>query len=593
MNYRLSAFKSTLFATLCLVLTLPECAALGEKQSASTKDKEATSASSFDVSTGFASAAEKAIPSVVNVSVTQIIESRGFGFGELQRSQSGSPLDELFRDFFSRDFFDQPERSKRVQGLGSGFIMKVADGFAWIVTNYHVVADAKKVTVILHDKNEAEATVIAYDMGTDLAILKININDLPAKNRNLRALEWGDSSTMRPGDWIMACGNPYGLSGSVSAGIVSSIGRDIRKDSYVDYIQHDASINMGNSGGPLMDPKTNKVVGVNTMIYSPSGGSIGIGFAIPADTAKRVVFQLLEKNHVTRGFIGVRIQAVTPGIVESLGLTEAKGAFIGGITEDGPAAKAGLKERDVILSFNGKEVNSVTDLSHIVRETDIGKTVKVGFWREGKVQEIDIIVAELPNDSKEKAAKDAVNKNKVAQTADIFGLKVGQIPPELRDAFRQQKTGSQEKKDKDKEPQGILILAIDPSSKASESGLREGDRIIEFMSDNKTTPINTVDEFIKATKDAEASKKTHILLKVGADGEWRFIAWDITSEVKTAVPTPVAAEKPEVKAEVKPAAAAQSEVKSESKGDVKEKEEKPQENVSAAPPKDATTIVVK
>jgi len=295
-------------------------------------DKPESSAK-FDISQGFSSIAEKAIMAVVNVSTTQIVEGGGrSGKDGLPQFAPGSPFEELFKEFF-----DQMERPRKVQSLGSGFLIQSDETSAIIVTNYHVIADAKKVTVFLNDNTELDATVMSFDERTDIALLKVKVDTLPADKRKLPVMEWGNSHNVKVGDWILAIGNPFGLGSTVTSGVISNRSRDImlgrggknRVNDYVDdFMQHDAAINMGNSGGPLLDLQ-GKVVGINTAIFSPSGGNIGIGFAIPAAVAQDTVNQLLKFGRTKRGWLGVRIQVVTDDIAESLGLGKAKGAIIG------------------------------------------------------------------------------------------------------------------------------------------------------------------------------------------------------------------------------------------------------------------------
>ena len=294
------------------------------------------------------------------------------------------PFEDFFRDFFDRN---QPEGSprRRATSLGSGFII---DPRGFVVTNNHVIADADEINVILSDDTRHEATVIGRDPKTDLALLKIE------PGRELPAVAWGDSRQSRVGEWVVAIGNPFGLGGSVTAGIISARQRNINAGPYDSFLQTDASINRGNSGGPLFN-MDGEVIGVNTAIFSPSGGSVGIGFSIPSEIANRVINQLRDFGHTKRGWLGVRIQSVTDEIAESLGLDEAAGALVASVSPEGPADLGELEAGDVVLSFDGQPIEEMRDLPRIVADTDIGRSVPVEVWRRGEVQVLSVEVGEL------------------------------------------------------------------------------------------------------------------------------------------------------------------------------------------------------
>ncbi len=285
----------------------------------------------------------------------------------------GSPFEEFFHDFMEKQK-NAPHTKHKATALGSGSII---DPSGYIVTNYHVVQDADEITVILQDDTNLTATVVGKDKKTDLALLKVETK------KPLPSVAWGDSEKARVGDWIVAIGDPYGLGGTVTAGIISARARDINSGPYDEYLQTDAPINRGNSGGPMFN-MDGEVVGVNTAIFSPSGGSIGIGFAIPSSLAKNIVDQLREHGHIRRGWLGVRIQMVTKDIADSLGLDHAKGALVSSVTPDGPAAKAGVQAGDVIISFDGKEVPEMRRLPLMVAETEVDKAVNMTVFRKGK-----------------------------------------------------------------------------------------------------------------------------------------------------------------------------------------------------------------
>ena len=321
---------------------------------------------------GFADLAARLLPAVVNVSTTQTLKKEDMP--DMPQFPPGSPFDEFFKDFMERQK-GQDATPRKVTALGSGFII---DPSGLVVTNNHVIDDAEQITVILHDTQAFKAKIVGRDTKADLALLKIEV---PTK---LPFVQFGDSDGARVGDWVIAIGNPFGLGGTVTAGIVSARARDINAGPYDDFIQTDASINKGNSGGPLFNMK-GEVIGINTAIFSPSGGSIGIGFSIPSNEAKPVLADLQKYGKTRRGWLGVRIQSVTPDIAESLGLKEQKGALVAGTTPDGPAEKAGIKAGDVILTFDGKDVVDMRRLPRIVAETGIDKDVDVQLWRGGKM----------------------------------------------------------------------------------------------------------------------------------------------------------------------------------------------------------------
>ncbi len=329
---------------------------------------------------GFADLAEKLLPSVVNISTTQTVkqdQKREHSAPGRPQFPPGSPFEEFFKDFFDHNGQrgDQPEaKPRKATSLGSGFVI---DPSGYIVTNNHVIADADEITVILHDDTNLKAELVGRDTKTDVAVLKVK-TDKP-----LAAARWGDSEKARVGDWVLAIGNPFGLGGSVTAGILSARQRDINSGPYDEFLQTDAAINKGNSGGPMFN-MDGEVIGINTAIYSPSGGSIGIGFAVPSNLAKAVAAQLVnEPDHaVHRGWLGVRIQAVTDEIAESLGLDKPHGALVASVNDNGPAQTGGIQPGDVILNFDGKAVPDMRHLPRLVAEESVGKTVPVKVWRK-------------------------------------------------------------------------------------------------------------------------------------------------------------------------------------------------------------------
>lgn len=465
----------------------------------------------FDISKGFSSIAEKIVPSVVNISTTQIIEGRQ-GMQNVPQFAPGSPFEEFFREFF-----DHENKPKRVQSLGSGFIIKVDNDSAFIVTNYHVIADARKISVMLHDNTELEAHVYGKDERTDLALLKVKIDHLPADKRTLQAVQWGDSHQSKIGDWVLAVGNPFGLGSTVTSGIISNRSRDIgmRGNSkshiseYVDdFMQHDASINMGNSGGPLFNID-GQVIGVNTAIFSPSGGNVGIGFAIPSAVAQETINQLLQFGRTKRGWLGVRIQNITDDMAESLGLGKARGAIVGSVTPGGPAEKAKIEAGDVILTFDGKDVNERSRLSRLVGETPVGKTVKIVIWRKGKEVPLDIVLGEfeMANDKTESLAQKGNIKSAVEYPI-VLGLKLSALTPELYNQFKL--------KEKVK---GIVVIGVDFDSPGAQVGLKPGDVIVEVYQKE----VNKPEEFAAIIETAKKENKKNALLLVSRDGDLIFV----------------------------------------------------------------------
>ncbi len=332
----------------------------------------------------FADLVEKLSPSVVSIASTTIIENNSQN--QIPQFPEGSPFDEFFKDYFDRD---QRRSQRPMTGLGSGFIIS-EEGI--IVTNNHVIEGADEITVILSDETEYTAELLGRDPKADIAVLKID-----PKNKKLIGLEWGDSDVMRVGDWTIAIGNPLGLGGTVTAGIVSAISRDLGSGPYVKFLQTDASINRGNSGGPLFN-LNGKVIGINTAIVSQTGGSIGLGFAIPSNSAKKIVNQLKEFGKTKRGWLGVMIQPVTKDFAESLGLSDQKGAFVSNVNPNGPSKKAGIEAGDVILKFNNEEIIKMSDLPRVVAEADVGSTASLEVWRKNKKINIQVVLGELPGE---------------------------------------------------------------------------------------------------------------------------------------------------------------------------------------------------
>ncbi|MBF0129913.1 MAG: DegQ family serine endoprotease [Alphaproteobacteria bacterium] len=488
----------------------------------------AEGASARAVPESFADIIDPLTPAVVNISTTQSMGGAERG-PELPQFPPGSPFEELFKDFFDRHRSD-PHKPRKATSLGSGFII---DPSGYIVTNNHVISDADEINVILHDNTALKAKVVGKDAKTDVALLKVDTD------RKLPSLSFGDSDKLRVGDWVLAIGNPFGLGGSVTAGIVSARARDIQSGPYDDFIQTDASINRGNSGGPLFN-LAGEVVGVNAAIYSPSGGSVGIGFAIPSSMAKMVVADLKQYGRTRRGWLGVRIQSVTDEIAESLGVGKVQGALVASVSENGPAAKAGIKAGDVVVGFNGRGVEEMRRLPRMVAETAIGKTVDVSVLRAGKELKLKVTVGELEETEQATSGPDAGDKGKGMEKRSTpghqkvaeLGVTLSAINPATRDQYDLPDTAK-----------GVVIVQVDSGSDAADKGLRPGDVIVEVNQTEVTTPADIAAQLDLAAK---AGRKS-VLLLVENEGGLRFVPLKINgkSEAKPDV-------KPEVKPEVKP-----------------------------------------
>lgn len=453
---------------------------------------------------GFSDLANKLLPAVVNISTTQTLKADRQR-PEMPQFPPGSPFEEFFKDFLDRNMprGQRPEaQPRRATSLGSGFII---DPSGLVVTNNHVIADADEITVILHDDTTLKAEVVGKDTKTDLALLRVK-SDKP-----LTAVQFGDSDQMKVGDWVLAIGNPYGLGGTVTAGIVSARARDIQQGPYDDFIQTDASINRGNSGGPMFN-MNGEVVGINTAIYSPSGGSIGIGFAIPSALAKPVVAQLQQFGRPRRGWLGVRIQAVTDEIAESLGLDKAHGALVASVSDKGPAQVAGIQPGDIVLTFDGKDVTDMKRLPRIVAETPIDKTVKVAVWRKRQQTTLDVKVGELDEADKQAEATPAPQPKQqqgAGTTVKALGLSLSGVTPDLKQKFSLSDDAD-----------GVVVVDVANDSPAAEKGLKPGDVIVEVAQQEVKNPGQVTAKI----DEAKRSGRKSILLLVDRAGDLRFVA---------------------------------------------------------------------
>jgi len=440
----------------------------------------------------FADLADKLLPTVVNISTSQTLKAPTQN--AMPQLPPGSPLEDLFKNFLG----PKPNAPRHVTSLGSGFII---DPSGYIVTNNHVIENSDQITVSLQDGTQMPAKLVGRDTKTDLALLKVT------PKKPLPATRFGDSDKARIGDWVIAIGDPFGIGSTVTAGIVSARNRNINAGPYDDFIQTDAPINRGNSGGPLFNMEGD-VVGINSQIYTPSGGSVGIGFAIPANLARQVVGQLRQFGAARRGWIGVRIQQVTQEIAEGLSLPTTQGALVADVTKDGPAAKAGLINGDLITGFDGKPVPDDRALPRIVADTPIGKSVNIDVLRKGKKQTMHIMVQKLAEDTKPdkpvKAPPAPKNQPKLAQ----LGMTLGPLDGGARAKF---KIGGG--------VQGVVITAVEGGSPAAEKNLKAGDVIVEVAGQSVKTPD---DVSKKVESDAKAGKKVELLL-INRDGDLTYV----------------------------------------------------------------------
>lgn len=427
----------------------------------------------------FADLAEKLTPSVVNIS--------SFSQSETENSEGNTPLSE---------------------SLGSGFII---DGNGYIITNNHVVDKAESISVTLSDNTKTEARVIGKDPKTDLALIKIETK------RPLNAVKFGDSDKIRVGDWVLAIGNPFGLGSSVTAGIVSAKSRDIESGPYDSFIQTDASINQGNSGGPMFNLQ-GEVIGISSAIFSTTGASQGVGFAIPANLAGWVISQLKEHGEVKRGWIGIKIQPNTPEIADSLGISANQGVVVSGVTEQGPAQKAGLQAGDIVLSFNRQPIDNTKNLSRLIAETKIGTPAPIEIWRSGQKQTLTVPIELMPEETPLSAAKetasDAAETPDNGESLNIIGFTVKEISPELAERYKLAPSTS-----------GVVVTDILPNSDASRKGIKIGDIIVKIDKRN----IIGESAFHEYVNDARRENNRPVLLAIQGQEALHFVAVKLMS----------------------------------------------------------------
>lgn len=452
----------------------------------------------------FSDLAAKVTPAVVNVAVTMKA-----GAADDEDVRASGPQDKQMEEFMKRfaERFGQPTQPGRPdgkqrpqhkgQGVGTGFIV---DAKGTIVTNYHVVNKAESITVTLSDGTKLPAKMLGGDEKTDLAVLKVE------SDKALPFVSFGDATKVRVGQPVMAVGNPFGLGGTVTTGIVSARGRDIQSGPFDDYIQTDAAINRGNSGGPLFDME-GKVIGINTAIFSPTGGNIGLGFAIPSSLAEPVMVQLRDNGRVERGLLGVQIQPVTKEIAESLSLKADKGALVAMVQPDSPALAAGVKSGDVIVSVDGKKLDGIKELTRTISAMKPGTSVKLGVWRDGKDMSL---TAKVGDQKEESAIIKAKADGKAAEAAKpaAYGVSLAPLSPEARKQLGL-----------DGEMKGVVVAAVEPGSPADDQGLKAGDVLQQVGKDAVESPKMAAEKLKEATKTGKP-----VLMKVYREGMTRFVA---------------------------------------------------------------------
>jgi len=453
---------------------------------------------------GFADIIEKVSPAVVSVRVKSDIQPASSDFGPFGgRGFEDLPPDHPLRKFFDEfggpqfrgpdgfnDRRSQRPRRARPVSQGSGFFIS-EDGF--LVTNNHVVDGGTEFTVVMDDGTELDAKLVGADPRTDLAVLKVE------EEREFTYVAFADDAKVRVGDWVVAVGNPFGLGGTVTAGIVSARGRDIGAGPYDDFIQIDAAVNRGNSGGPTFN-LNGEVVGVNTAIFSPSGGNVGIAFAVPASVAKEVVAELMDDGTVERGWLGVSIQPVTPEIAESLGLDRASGALVADPQKDAPAAEAGIRSGDIITEVNGREIRDPRELARVIAGIDPGTDAKITYLRNGKEKVVTVKLGELPGADK-MASAETVPDQAPETALEDFGLTVA--PAE--------------------DGEGVVVTDIDPDSAAADAGVRAGDKVVEVNNE----PVSSASDIENALNAVAESGRKAALMLLERDDTSRFVAMPI------------------------------------------------------------------
>lgn len=446
----------------------------------------------------FADLVAKVKPAVVNISTTQKVERReALPPFELP---PGTPHEDFFRRFFEdrQGSGDMPPPGE-AHALGSGFVI---DQSGYVVTNNHVVGEADEIEVVLNDGTRLPATIRGRDPKTDLALLKVE-TDKP-----LPFVKFGDSGKMRVGDWVLAVGNPFGLGGSVTAGIISANGRDIQSGPYDDYLQIDASINRGNSGGPAFN-LAGEVVGINTAIFSPNGGSVGIGFAIPSSIARDVIAQLREHGRVERGWLGVQIQGLTPDLAAGLGLGKVEGALVTDVFPGTPAAQAGIHQGDLIVAFADTAIKDARQLPRLVAGTEAGSTAKVTVLRNGRKLTLDLTISRMPDEPRMASATPPAERS---PGANELGLALAELTPDRRADLGL-----------DDGIAGVVVENVKRGSEAARKGIRPGDVIVAVNQDRVTKPA----EIAKRVAEAKSGERKTVVMLVNRKGDQRFLALEV------------------------------------------------------------------
>ena len=458
---------------------------------------------------GLGPLANRLLPAVVNVSTSQTIKPDPKKRPDPDEPQAtpGSPFEEFFKDFMERqghgggDKDGGDAKPRKAQSLGSGFVI---DAAGLVVTNNHVIDGADEITVILQDNTNLKAELVGRDAKTDLALLRVK------PDHPLPAVPWGDSDKARVGDWVMAIGNPFGLGGTVTSGIISARARAINDNGpYDEFLQTDASINRGNSGGPLFNT-TGEVIGINSAIFSPSGGSIGIGFAIPSDLAKNVIAQLQATGKARRGWIGARIQTVNDDVATALGLSGTKGALVGGFLDKSPAKEAGIQPGDVLLQFDGREVTNARRLSRLVADAQVDKPVPVKLWRKGEMKTITVKVAQA-DESAEQTASLGDSGSGISPSTPLvkaLGLSITEATPDLKDKFKLDDSAN------------VVVLDVAKGSPAADKDLHPGDVILEVAQEE----VKSAQDVAHKIDDAKKAGRKSVLLLVDHAGDLRFVA---------------------------------------------------------------------